>query len=274
VLTLESKYLEFEGHRLHWLEAGEGPAVVLLHGWPTSAFLYRNIGPAIAAKNRVLIPDLIGFGKSDKPLDVSYSFRFHERILSAWLDAIGVDDVGLCVHDLGGPVGLYWACMHPERIRSLALLNTLVYPRPSWAVVAFVIAAYTPFVRMWLTSPSGLDFAMDYGTCTKRKLADEVYEGVRAPFPDKASRRALLKAAVGLSPKGMMDIARILPTFDVPVRCIYGEQDRILPDVARTMKKVKEDLPQAEITALRGCGHFLQEERSDEIGELLAAFFA
>ncbi len=270
---MDSRFVEVEGHRVHWLEAGEGPAVVLLHGWPTASFLYRDVAPLVAEGNRVLVPDLIGFGKSDKPLDVSYSFRFHERILSAWLEAVGVDRFGLVVHDLGGPIGLYWACMHKERITSLVLLNTLVYPRPSWAVVAFVLAAYTPFVRMLLAGPRGLEFAMDWGTTTSSKLSPAVYEGVKEPFTTRAARKALLKAGVSLTPKGMMDIARILPTFECPVRCIYGEKDRVLPDVARTMIRVQRDLPQTELIPLPACGHFLQEEKPEEIGELLAEFF-
>ena len=271
---MHSRTVEVEGLQIHYLEAGEGPVVMMLHGWPTSSFLYRNIAPEIAKTNRVLVPDLVGFGRSDKPLDASYSFRFHDRILTGFLDAVGAADVGLCVHDLGGPVGLWWACQHPERVRSLALLNTLVYPRPSWAVVAFVIAAYTPFLRWWMAGPRGLDFAMDWGTATVGKLAPDVYEGVRAPFEDPPARKALLKAGVSLTPKGLMDVARILPTFSGPVRCIYGERDRILPDVARTMARLKKDLPQAHLTALPDCGHFLQEDDPETIARLLAEFFA
>ena len=271
---MSSRMVEIEGHQVHVQEAGEGPAVLMLHGWPTSSFLYRNVAPLVAANHRVIVPDLIGFGRSDKPLSASYSFRFHARILTGLLDALDVADVGLCVHDLGGPVGLWWACQNPERIRSLALLNTLVYPRPSMAVVAFVLAAYTPFLRSWMAGPKGLDFAMDWGTAHQGPLDDDVYEGVRAPFVDPAARKALLKAGVSLTPKGMMDIARLLPTFTVPVRCIYGEQDRILPDVARTMAHVKRDLPQAEVTALPGCGHFLQEDAPETVGRLLAEFFS
>ncbi len=271
---MESRNVVVEGLNGHCRVGGDGPAVLLLHGWPTSSFLYRNIAPRLAEQNRVIVPDLVGFGRSDKPLDASYSFRFHARILSGALDALGVDDVGLCVHDLGGPVGLWWACQHKERIRSLALLNTLVYPTPSWAVVAFVIASYTPFLRSWMVGPKGLELSMDVGTATKDRLAEEVYEGVRAPFVEPAARKALLKAGVGLTPKGMADIARILPTFDVPVRCIYGERDRILPDVARTMARVKRDLPQAVVTALPDCGHFLQEDAPVEVARLLAEFFS
>jgi len=97
---------------------------------------------------------------------------------------------------------------------------------------------------------------------------------VREPFEDEDSRRALADAGIGLEIEGFAEIARGLPSLEVPVRIIYGERDRILPDVAETMARVKRDLPQAEVTALPDCGHFLQEEAPQEIGELLARFFA
>jgi len=77
-----------------------------------------------------------------------------------------------------------------------------------------------------------------------------------------------------LEPEGFAEIARLLPSLAMPVRVIYGERDRILPDVRETMTRVKQDLPQAEVTALPECGHFLQEEAPDEVGALLARFFA
>src|SRR5690606_21031167 len=122
---------------LAYRESGEGPPVLLLHGWPTSSFLWRNIMPRISVNNRVIALDLPGFGASDKPTNVSYSFRYQERALEAFLDAMGIEKVTLVGHDLGGPVGLYWASQHPERLARMAMLNTLIYPELSWAVIAF-----------------------------------------------------------------------------------------------------------------------------------------
>ena len=115
---------------------------------------------------------------------------------------------------------------------------------------------------------------MRFGVENKDRLEGDILAAYQAPFRDKAARKALLKTAYGLHPKGFKQIARDLPMFDCPVRVVYGNNDRILPDVARTMTRVKRDLPQAEVTALEGCGHFLQEDRPDEVGRLLADFFS
>ncbi len=266
-------YLDLDGLRLHYLAAGDGEPIVLLHGWPTSSFLWRNVMPVMAERHRVIALDLPGFGLSDKPLDVSYSFRYYYRVLDEALNALGIEAASFVVHDLGGPVGLYWACRHPERLRRLAILNTLVYPDFSWAVMLFVAACRLPVVRSFMASPQGLRFAMRLGVADPRHLSEEAVVGVQTPFASLEARRALLKAGGNLSPKGFREIAAKLPTLDVPVRIVYGERDRILPDVAKTMHRIQKDLPQAEITALADCGHFLQEERPAEVGRLLADFF-
>ena len=269
----EGKFAEVDGLRLHYLETGAGDPVLMLHGWPTSSYLWRRIVPIVGEGNRAIALDLPGYGKSDKPLDSSYSFRFYDRILSGFFDQIGVDRVGLAVHDLGGPVGLYWAAQHPERVTKLALLNTLVFSRPSPAVVMFLASARLPGVRSWLTSPAGLRFAMRLGVHDKSRLSEEAIAAYLEPFASDGARRALRKAGTGLHPGGLREIEAWLPRIDVPVTLLYGEKDRILPDVARTMRKVSERVPQAELSTLPDAGHFCQEECPEEIGEALSAFF-
>ena len=270
--TLET--VRVDGRTIAYRELGAGPPVLLLHGWPTSSYLWRDVMPPIARRNRAIAIDLPGFGGSDKPVDVTYGFEFFGAVLDGFLDALELDRVGLAVHDLGGPIGLHWALHRPERISRLALLNTLVYPEFSEAVMAFVQACSNPELREQLTSPQGLEAAMRLGLADDTTLTEEVIAAVRKPFQDPQSRRALADAGIGLQPEGFGEIARLLPTLRVPVRIVYGERDRILPDVAETMERVKGDVPQAEVTALADCGHFLQEEAPLEIGELLARFFA
>jgi pimeloyl-ACP methyl ester carboxylesterase len=266
--------VKVDGLTLAYRELGSGPPVVLLHGWPTSSFLWRNIMPAIARSNRVVAIDMPGFGGSDKPADASYDFDFFEPALDGFLEALEIDETALAVHDLGGPVGVHWAIHRPERLTKLALLNTLLYPEFSEAVMEFVKAASTPGLREQLTSPDGLEAALRLGLADEANLTDEALAAVREPFQTDESRRALARAGIGVRPEGFVEIARLLPSLDVPVRIVYGERDRILPDVAETMAHVKRDLPQAVVTALPDCGHFLQEEAPQEVGELLADFFA
>jgi len=244
----------------------------MLHGFPTSAYLWRNIMPKIAETHRAIALDLPGYGKSDKPISPSYSFNFYNRLLTKFLAQIKADKIHLVMHDLGGPVGLLWATKNQERIKSLIFLNTLVYSNFSWAVIAFTLSLRMPLVKNWISSPKGVAWAMRFGVQNKERIKGELLVQYQQPFIEPSDRQALLKSATNLSIKAFKEMEKKLSTFTVPVRAIYGVNDRILPKVADTMKRIKEDLPQTEITALPNCGHFLQEEEPIRLCEMIIKF--
>jgi len=222
----------------------------------------------------VVAVDLPGFGASDKPLDVRYSFAFFSHVLDAFLAQLGIDELGLAVHDLGGPIGLHWLLHRPGRVTKLALLNTLVYPEFSDAVKEFIRACATPESSEKLTSPSGLEEILRDGVADRARLAPETLAALLEPFRTPDARRALAAAGIGIERRGFVAIAKKLPTLPIPVRIVYGERDRLLPDVAATMARVKADVPHAEVTALPARGHFIQLEAPEQVGAWLAEFFA
>ena len=197
-----SHYTQANSLRLHYLESGTQdpnvPPILLLHGFPTNSHLYRNILPELAKTHRAIALDLPGYGLSDKPLDAAYDYDFYADTLDAFLDALGIGDTHLCVHDLGGPVGLYWMLRHPHRVHKLVVLNTLVYPETSWAVKLFLLAIKTPGLRDYLVSPKGIVAAMKLGVVNRSRLNREILTPYTAPFEDPAARKALIRAASGL----------------------------------------------------------------------------
>src|SRR6185312_16245205 len=106
---------------MHYEESGSGVPVVLLHGNPSSSYLWRNVTPHLADRVRTLAPDLIGMGASGRP-EIAYDFDDHARYLDAWFDALGLSEVVLVGHDWGGALALDWAARHPGRVRGIALL--------------------------------------------------------------------------------------------------------------------------------------------------------
>src|SRR4051794_28754469 len=194
-----------DGRTVAYRELGEGPPVLLVHGWPTSSFLWRNVMPPISRNNRVVAIDLPGFGASDKPLDVKYDFAFFERTLDGFLAELGMDEVGLAVHDLGGPIGVHWALRRPGRGTRLAGLNTLLYPEFHPSVIEFVTTLSSPDRRAKATSPEGLEELVRF-TVSEEHVTDEVLAGVRDPFVDEDARAALARAGIGLDPEGFVEI--------------------------------------------------------------------
>jgi pimeloyl-ACP methyl ester carboxylesterase len=269
---LTSHYTEVSGLRLHYTEAGEGDPILLLHGFPTSSHLYRNILPELGKNHRAIAVDLPGYGLSDKPLDINYDFALYTEVLSGFLDALGIEKTDLVVHDLGGPAGLYWAVENPSRVKDIVILNTLVFPKVHWTVTAFLLALRTPGLRDFLVSPKGLVGTMKFGVFHKDRLNRETLTPYTAPFEERDARKALIKAGGGLTIGGLAKIAKKLPGLDSRIRLIYGNKDRVLPDVGKTMKGLHELLPEAELTELPDCGHFLQEDEPEEVARLIGEF--
>jgi pimeloyl-ACP methyl ester carboxylesterase len=267
--------VKVDGRTLAFREAGEGPAVLLLHGWPTSSFLWRNVMPAIARERRVLALDLPGFGASDKPTDVTYGYDFFTGAVRGFVDALELDDVALGLHDLGGPIGMRFALDNPDRVRAVALTNTLLYPEDMTEMLTqFVEALQTPGLRERFTGAQGLEAALRLGTNAESSVSDETIAGIVGPFPSDEDRLALAKAGSDIEDAGTVALARDLPGLRVPIRMVYGNQDRILESIDATVERLQRDLPQAEVTALDGLGHFVQEDDPERVGELLAEFFA
>jgi pimeloyl-ACP methyl ester carboxylesterase len=207
---------------LHDTEAGSdrGAPVLLLHGWPTSAALWRHALPHIGAHRRVIALDLPGLGRSDKPLDRRYSWSFFDGVLSGFLDALGVDRVGLVVHDMGGPVGMHWAVANRERVMDLVLMNTLLFPEMSWAVRAFLFAVRLPELSWAMTSAWGLGQGMKLGVVDKARITADVAALYQAPFATDAAlvrqhedfMKCLARELVAPSPGGRAHVeAAIAP---------------------------------------------------------------
>jgi len=229
--------------------------------------------PRLAQKHRVIAVDLPGFGLSDKPTNESYSLRFFEEMLEGQLQQLGVEKTGLVVHDLGGPVGLYWASQRPERVTRLALLNTVVYPEVSLFTKAAFVALATPVSRDLMTLPWTLRQNIKIGMADSRRISAEDLEQYSAPFVSKDARRALARALTNVSTKGLQELTSYVQNLKIPVRLIYGRKDWALPDFLDTVERLRKDLPAMEITEFADCGHFFQEERPEELAALLAEFF-
>lgn len=270
--SIESKFVTVENTRIHYLTAGSGEPILFIHGFPTSSYLWRNVMNGLSENYHVIAIDLPGYGKSDKKLEDSFSFRYYNRILSSFVKALDIEQITLGVHDLGGPVGLYWMIHNVEKVKRLLLFNTLVYPEFSLAVKLFGLASITPGMKQLLTSQWGIKKTMKFGVYKKDILTDEDIKHYQAAFVEKSTRKVLLKSIRRLSLKGFKEIETKLHLYQGPIQIIYGENDKILPKVSYTMSKLKENLPQAKINAIPNCGHFLQEDEPDLICELVYEF--
>lgn len=249
--------------RLRYLDEGEGPPVLLVHGTPTWSFLWRRLVARLSRTHRVIAPDHLGFGLSEKPPDAPYRPRDHARRLAALVDDLGLDDFALVVHDFGGPVGLPLALDRPDAVRALVLFNTWMWSLagdPQAARASRLLGG--PIGRFLYTrfnlSPRVLLPAL-YGD--RRQLDPDTHRHYLRPFPDAASRKApwtLAAALVGESEWYESLWERVGRLADVPALLLWGEQDPAFGPEA--LERWRRALPHAAVERYPEAGHFVQEE--------------
>jgi haloalkane dehalogenase len=255
--------------RMHYIDEGprDGSPVLLLHGEPTWSYLYRTmIGPLVAAGHRVLAPDLIGFGRSDKPArPEDYTYQRHVDWVTSWLTQLDVRDITAVVQDWGSLIGLRLAAENPERFAKLFIANGFLSTADRPASPAFKIwrafARYTPiFSAGWLVNRA-----------TVNAVPASVRAGYDAPFPDKRYQ-AGARAFPQLVPTSPGDPAvpacraawDVLGRWEKPVLCVFGKNDPILGSADRPLIAHipgAAGQPHARITG----GHFIQEDAGREL---------
>jgi len=268
-------YLEQEGLRMHYVDEGAGDPVLLLHGEPTWAYLYRKMIPALAGVARAVAPDYFGFGRSDKPTRIEdYSYDFHYGSIERFADELDLRETTVVVQDWGGPIGLRLAVEQPDRVARLVILNTGIgagrAPSEEWLRFReFVRRVGTDLVPGQLIRISAIT-----------ELADEVVEGYNAPFPTPESKAGVL-AFPELVPTEMdhpsaarmMEVRTALEHWDRPTLVLFSDSDPIFrPAAAERMASRIPGAGPAEI--VEGAGHFLQEEKGEEIAARIIRFLA
>jgi haloalkane dehalogenase len=269
----EPHWLDVDGRRMHYVDEGAGDPVLLLHGEPTWSFLWRKIIPALAG--RKIAPDLIGFGKSDKPTDIGwYSYDRHVASIERLVEALGLERVTLVVHDWGGPIGLRFAVEHPELVQRLVITDTGIEggrpPGERWL-------RFREVVR---NVGGELDIGRLVEAGTAQGLSDEVRAAYDAPFPTGESKAGALAfpELVPTDPEHpntapMNAVRDALREWRKPTLVVWGGEDIVLSP--RIAEGLVELIPGAEgPVILDGASHFLQEDRPSELAAAVSDFLA
>ena len=266
-----ARYREVEGLRLAHLDEGEGAPVVMLHGEPTWSFLWRKVVPPVRdAGHRCIVPDLAGFGRSDKPTDLGwYSYDRHTALTAALLEELDLRDATMVVHDWGGPIGLRVAIEHPDRVARLVVMDTGLFTGHQRMSDAWM--AFHDFVERTEDLPISLLVRRACHT----DPGDEVAAAYDAPFPNpaaKAGARAF-PLILPLSPEapGAAAGQRVLEALREdrrPTLMLWADSDPVLP--VATGERFAEAIGRERPRVVEGAGHFLQEDKGAEIGATIA----
>ncbi len=284
LFPFESHFYDQSGLRQHYIDEGCGAPIVMLHGNPTWSFMYRALIADLRSSYRVIAPDHIGCGLSDKPNDDRYAYKLEERVrdLTALLESAAVTtDVTLVVHDWGGPIGFAWAVRHPERVKRFIVFNTAAFPIPAqkrlplsiWfcrntALAAFLVRRFNAFSE--IASRIG----------SKRGLPADVRRAYTAPYNSWANRIATLRFVqdIPLESKDR-SFALVQETADAlktlrsrPMLICWGERDFVFDN--HFLEEWIARFPSAEVHRFRDAGHYVLEDAADRIVPLVHSFLA
>jgi haloalkane dehalogenase len=271
------RYTEIEGLRMAHVEDGSGPPVLMLHGEPSWSFLYRRMIPGVAAAGlRAIAPDLIGFGRSDKPAALAdYSYQRHVDWLVAWIEALDLTGITLFCQDWGSLLGLRIAAEHPARFARIVVGNGFLPVADRPAPAAFRI--WRAFARYTPVLPTGR--IVQFGTA--RRLTSAEQAAYDAPFPSERYKQGA-RAFPLLVPTKPDDPAvpanraawEALGRWEKPFLTAFGKKDPILGRADRLLQRHVPGAAGQPHRDLARASHFLQEDAGEELAGIITAFVA
>ncbi|HBM38599.1 MAG: haloalkane dehalogenase [Roseobacter sp.] len=275
----KKKFATVHGKQMAYIEEGTGDPIVFLHGNPMSSYLWRNVMPHLAGKGRLIAPDLIGMGDSDK-LDNSgpdsYTFVEHRKYLFALLEQLGVtDNVTLVIHDWGSGLGFHWAHTHPEAVKGIAFMEAIVETRDSWD--QFPDRAREMFQA--LRSPAGEEMVLEKNLFVEalvpgsilRDLTEEEMNEYRRPFANAGEdRRPTLTWPRQIPIEGQpADVTEIVDAYvdwlgktSIPKLFVNADPGVLITGAVRDRVRSWPNITEVTVPGL----HFIQEDAPDEIG--------
>ncbi|MCG9739073.1 alpha/beta fold hydrolase [Shewanella insulae] len=285
LFPFKRNYLDRNGHKLQYVNEGQGEPVVMVHGNPSWSFYYRNLVTALSPNHQCIVPDHIGCGLSDKPDDAGYDYTLKNRIddLEALLDHLDVKEkITLIVHDWGGMIGMGYAARHPERIKKIVVLNTGAFHLPEakpfpWALW---ICRNTLLGTVLVRGFNAFSSIASYVGVKRAPMPKAIREAYVAPFNSWANRISTLRFVqdIPLKPGDrnyelVSEISEKLSQFSqLPMMICWGLKDFVFDK--HFLDEWKRRFPQAEVHEFADCGHYILEDASDEVVAQVQQFMA
>ena len=272
----ESRFLALDGHRVHYVDEGQGPTLLLLHGNPTWSFLYRHLILRLRDRFRCVVPDYPGFGLSRARSGYDFRASSQAAVLAAFVERLDLRQVILFVQDWGGPIGFHVASRRPDRFGGFVIGNTWAWPLegdPHFARFARLLGGPVGgWAIRWLNAFVNVMIPLGLHTARLSRAEMNAYRG---PFSTREARQATHVFPRELVEAGpfLRDVESALPRLrHLPALIVWGVQDFALRRQER--ERFENEFPDHQTVLLRGAGHFIQEDAPAEISEAIVRRFA
>lgn len=278
----KKSFREVLGHKMAYVDVGQGRPVVFLHGNPASSYLWRNIIPFVATNHRVIAPDLMGMGDSDKPA-MTETYKESAEYLHTFLDSFDLRDAVLVIHDWGSALGWHYARTRPDRIAAVAFMEAMAPPFMPIKDINVLGPEMTQFMTAIRTQGVGEQMILEQNMFLDgfmrhdgAGLTEEAMAEYNRPFPTPASRQIVLdwprEIPMGGEPSDVHAIVQANSDFvaasTFPKLMFHVSPGAVIP--MQAAEWIKENLTNIEAIYLGEGGHFIQEQYPDEIGQGLA----
>lgn len=263
---MESQTITLKSNlKIHTLIQGDktNPALVLLHGWPSSGLLWRNLIPELSKQFYVLAPDLPGHGKSDKPEAARYDLDLFRGFILDFFDAFDLSTAHLCIHDLGGMAGLSFAVRHPDRVNKFIVMNTSPYSDWSFALRASIFLLKQRCLTRFFLNRFVFREVLKNGFYNKQLVTPEIVEIFRAPWTGSKQDRNAFSKTLAVPPELMVEDREALKKIQLPTLILWGRKDVFFP--FKIARMLHQDIKTSSLVPVEKAGHFLQEEQPEFI---------
>jgi haloalkane dehalogenase len=247
--------------------AADGPAALLIHGYPESSYQWRHLMPVLAEGGwRAVAPDLAGFG--DSPPDPPGTWERHRESIERFHEELGLGEVVLVVHDWGGLIGLAWACDHPEAVRRLVISDTGFFPDAKWHDLAQAMRTEGQGEELMRSlDRSGFEAMLSQASPSFDEQAlDEYWRA----FDGDERRQTHLDFYRSMDFEKLRPYEGRLAALDVPALILWGEDDHFAP--VSGARRFERELPDAELVVVEGAGHFVYEDAPEKAAEAVKGF--
>lgn len=266
-LDAERKRAAVSGGEIAYVDAGDGPPVVLLHGFPTSSHLWRRETWLFAERMRVIAPDMLGYGESHKPPDADLSEPAQAGYVDELLAQLGIERAAVVGHDLGGGIAQMLALDGRLDVNCLVLLDSVCFD--AWPIEGVkMLQSGDPSQERFDFVEEVVRLIFDLGVSHNERLDPEVFERFVAPW--RGDPAAFLRAARAITGRGLTGREAELGRLDVPAFVLWGEEDPYLPP--ELAERLGEAIPGSTVALLPGCSHFLTEDAPQTVGPLVYHF--
>ena len=262
------KVAEIGEHFVSYVDEGAGEPVILIHGTPTWSYLWHRLIPVLSEQNRVIAPDLIGFGYSDKQDNFDRSIARQTEMIDAWMEKLGIQNANIVAHDIGGGVALRLATLFPHRVKRLCLMNSVSYD--SWAIEAMIQLGHPSAYYLASASTTVATLRQMLKQGFSETPEDEILDGIFAPYLTEVGKLSLIRNAAALNTNLTTEITHLLHKIKAKTLILWGVDDKF--QLLKFGKRLADDISNAKLIQIENARHFVMIDQPEAVARHVSTF--